>query len=254
MAKVISICSQKGGVAKTSVTIEIAALFKIRGYKVLVIDFDQQCSLTKNVEGSLAGNTIYSVFHADCTINEAIQHLECFDLIAGSESLSRAGSEFTDDDDITLLKEIVDIVKDDYDFIFVDNGPSRNQLLTMTYVAADYVVIPTECDESSMDGLVTAQNDISILKNSAHKDSHAKIIGYILTKYENTNMHNIAMEDLQALAKKNKDKPFVAKIRKSIKVSEAKTFHEPVVILNRGLPIADDFVNVANEIIKRVGN
>lgn len=251
MPTTISICSQKGGVSKSSTTIELAAVFKKKGKRVLVIDFDQQCSLTKDVGGDLSGNTIYNVLHADCEIKEAIQHLELFDLVAGSESLSRADREFIEDDDNFILSDIIEFLPD-YDYIFIDNAPSRNKLLTMTYIASDYIIIPTECDESSKDSLVTTQKDVYKLVNGRHHDSHAKILGYILAKYERTAMHQIALEDLHGLAESNPDRPFVAAIRKSIKVSEVKTFHTAVTEMYKRLPIADDYTFIADLILERL--
>ena len=77
--KVISICSQKGGVSKSTTTIEIGTEFKKRGYRVLVIDFDQQCSLSKNVAADFSKPSIYDVLHADASYEDAIQHLEFFE-------------------------------------------------------------------------------------------------------------------------------------------------------------------------------
>lgn len=249
---VISVCSQKGGVSKSSTTTELASIFNSIGRRVLVIDLDQQCSLTKNVAGNLSYPSIYDVINAKVSISEAIQHLEFFDLIAGSESLSRADREFVEDEDVFILSDIVKMLENDYDYIFIDNAPSRNRLLTMTYIASDYIIIPTECDESSKDSLVTTQNDIYKLVNGRHHDSHAKILGYILVKYENTTMHALALEDLKALAKSNHDKPFVMTVRKSIKVSEVKTYHSTVSRSYRGTPITEDYNAICSEIIKRL--
>ena len=90
--------------------------------------------------------SIYDVLHADASYEDAIQHLEFFDLIPASEKLSRADREFIGKDDGFILADFVDMIRNDYDFIFVDNAPSRNILLTMTYIASDYIIIPTECD------------------------------------------------------------------------------------------------------------
>lgn len=252
MARVIGICSQKGGVAKSTSTIEIASILKQMGNRVLVIDLDQQCSLTKDIGAVQNGITIYNALHGECPINDAIQHLEIFDCIAGSASLSRADREFIDDDDNFLLADLCDIIKDDYDYILIDNSPSRNKLLTMTYVVTDYVIIPTECDESSKDSLVTTQNDIYKLVNSRHHDSHALVIGYILTKYEKTIMHQVAIDDLKELAKKNPAKPFVLTVRKSIKASEVKTFHTSMAEMYRSLPVSMDYQLIVEEMIKTI--
>lgn len=254
MATVISVCSQKGGVSKTSTTIELATVLKLKGRRVLVVDYDQQCSLSKNVSADLKSGTIYDVLHADVPVKNAIQRLELFDIIPASESLSRADREFIEDDDVFLLVDILDIVKDDYDYIFVDNAPSRNKLLTMSYIASDYIVIPTECDESSLDGLVTTEKDVDKLVNGRHRDSHAKILGYILTKNENTLMHQLAYDTLCELANNNPDKPFVMKVRKSIKVSEVKTFHTAASKLYgpKSQQVVKDYYNIVNVILARL--
>lgn len=252
MANVISVCSQKGGVSKSSTTIELASEFKKRGYNVLVIDFDQQCSLSKNINGDLSAASIYDVLHGEVPINDAVQHLEFFDLVTASESLSRADREFIEDDDVFLLADLVGIVNDEYDYIFVDNAPSRNKLLTMTYVASDYVIIPTECDESSLDSLVTTQRDIYKLVNGRHKDSHAKILAYILTKNENTLMHKIAYDNLVSIAESSPDEPFIETVRKSIKMSEVKTFHSAVVKEYPSSSIARDFIRITDKILERL--
>lgn len=250
--KVISICSQKGGVSKSTTTIEIGTEFKKRGYSVLVIDFDQQCSLSKNVAADFSKPSIYDVLHADASYEDAIQHLDFFDLIPASEKLSRADREFIGQDDGFILADFVDMIRNDYDFIFVDNAPSRNILLTMTYIASDYIIIPTECDESSLDSLVTTQRDINIIRNGRHHDSHAKIIAYVLAKNENTIMHKVALDNLKEIAAENPDKPFVATIRKSIKASEIKTFHSAIVKDAPGSPLARDYINIADKIEEKI--
>lgn len=253
--KVISLTSQKGGIAKTSSTIEIANILKERGYRVLVIDFDQQCSLTKNVGANLKGKTIYHVLHGDCPIKDAIQKNDLFDIIPGSESLSRAEREFIHDDDNFILADLAELIKDDYDFLFIDNAPSRSKLLTMTYIAADYIIIPTVCDESSIDGVVVAQNDIKRLVEGRHHDSHAKVIGYILTNYESTTtMHAIAIENIKDIAKDNPNDPFIMMARKSIKMSEIKTLHTSMYKYQMGSPVARDYYAITDEILKRIGD
>lgn len=251
MARILCICSQKGGVAKTTSTIEVASILKMKGFKVLVIDLDQQCNLSKNVGADLTKDTIYNVFRAECEIKEAIQQLDLFDCIAGSESLSRADKEFIDTDDIFILSDICDIIKESYDYILIDNGPARNNLLTMSYIAADYIIIPTEADESSIDSLVTTEKDINMLVNGRHHDSHAVVIGYLLTRAEKTTvLHQLALENLKGIAKKNPIKPFVLTVRKSIKAGEVKTFHTSMAEMYSNEPVSMDYQIVTEEMIK----
>lgn len=250
----ISICTQKGGTGKSTSTVEVAAILKQRGYKVLVIDFDQQCSLSKNIKADLTKDTIYDVLHGTVPIADAIQQNDLFDIIPGSASLSKAEREFVDMDDIFLLSDLTKYITNNYDFLFIDNGPSRNILLTMTYIASDYIIIPTESDESSIDAVVTTQNDLKKFVEGRHHDSHAKIMGYILTKFENTTMHKIAHETLEDLAKENDFDPFVATVSKSIKMSEIKTYHTAISTTNEISKQAEEYNSIVDNILRKVGN
>lgn len=249
---VISICTQKGGVSKTSSTIEIATVLKNKGRRVLVIDLDQQCSLTKNIAADLSGNTIYDVLHANCSIEDAIQQNDLFDVIAGSPSLSRADREFVEDDDNFLLLDVMELVKDNYDYAFVDLGPNRSKLTTMTYIASDYIIPATLCDESSIDGVVVTQKDVQKLVEGRHHDSHAKILGYILAYNEKTTMHAIALENLQELVEEQGGYPFLKTVSKAIRISEVKTLHTAVCKIEKSSKTAREYYAIAEEIIKRV--
>lgn len=261
MAYVISFMSAKGGVAKTSSTIEIAAIFKKKGFRTLVIDLDENCSLSKNVgaEWSSAERTIYEVLHATENVYDCIQHLDIFDIIVGSKSLSRVPKEFVEDDDNFLLADLMEILKEDYDFIFIDNAPSRSKLLTMTYIAVDYVIAPTVCDESSTDMIIEVENDIYKLVNNRHHDSHAKIIGYVLTCYKsNTSMHSVALEKMQDLANEKEGdlKPFIMTVTEGIIMSEVKTFHTAVCLEKtdkKTEKIQNEYKAISDAILKRVG-
>ena len=194
MAKTISIASAKGGVGKSTCTVEIAnAIRNITHKKVLVIDLDENSTLSDNVGADVdAKNTIYEVLTGQCAITDAIQHIQLFDIIPGSKSLSKAHIEFTDREDVYLLSDIIEFIKDDYDYIFVDNAPSRSVLLTMTIIAADYIVIPTMADNGSMKMVKEMENDIAKLVKGRNHESHAIIIGYILNFYRQTNMFDMA--------------------------------------------------------------
>lgn len=258
MAKVLSFMSAKGGVSKSSSTVEIAAIFYKQGKKVLVIDLDENCSLSKNVGADLSTTqTIYEVLHGTENVYDCIQHNELFDIVVGSKSLSRVGKEFIEDDDNFLLADLIEIIKDDYDYIFIDNAPSRSKLLTMTYIAVDYVIVPTECDESSTDLVAETEEDIRKLVENRHHDSHAQVIGYVLTSYRNTTMHNIALEKLQEHANTKNTPPFILTVTEGIIMSEVKTYHTSVytekITSKTHKKIRDEYIAIANAILNRVG-
>jgi len=253
MAKVISVGTIKGGIGKTTTTIELATVLKNKGKRVLVIDLDENCSLCKNIGANIETNkTSYEVLHGDVNVYDAIQHLKFFDIIVASKSLSMVEKQFIDRDDVYLLADLCDILKDDYDFIFIDNAPSRSLLLTMTYIAADYIICPAECDDSSTDMIIETERDVEALVNGRNHDSHAKVIGYILNRFQKTNMHYVALEKLEIMASKKKKPPFVAFISQAINASEIKTYHTAISETSKSSKLGRQFYQIAEEILRRV--
>jgi chromosome partitioning protein len=122
----------------------------------------------------------------------------------------------------------------------------------MTYIASDYIIIPTMCDESSLDAVVTTEKDIEKLVYGRHHDSHAEVLGYILSFYERTIMHQLAIESLNRLAAKKEKEPFVMTVSKSIKLSEVKTMHTALCKSDKSCKPAWDYLQIVEEIIHRV--
>ena len=264
MRRVISIANQKGGIGKSSSVIEIASVLSIEyNKKVLVIDLDQQRNLSKyigaNIETDQKGHnlipSIYDVLTSDAFTTDSIQHLSHFDAISASEQLSKADRTFMDSDDMYLLADIIDGIKELYDYIIIDNGPSRNILLTMSYVASDEIIIPSECDEGSIDGIIAIYSDLKKLRESRNKLSHAIVKGLILTRYEKTSIHSIALEeDLAEIANRMEQdigyRPFVLPVRKSIKMSECKGFKQSLQEYDRYGNAAKDYRKIVKTLIK----
>lgn len=252
MANVIAIATQKGGVGKTTTTIELATNLKLLGKRVLVVDLDQQGDTTRSVDADESAVSIYEILNVEKEIFDAIQHLEYFDLICSSRKLTSVDRTFTDRDDIYLLDEALKDVQNDYDYILVDNNPDLGLLFTMSIVAADYVIIPTECDENSLNGIRETEAIINKLKSGRNKESHAEILGYVLTKRENTIIHTMAFEELSNIASEKDSNPFVTWITKGVVVSESKLLHEPVSYTKKGCTQAREYYGTAQEIIRKV--
>lgn len=251
MARTIVIANQKGGVGKTTTAIELAAALSDLKKKVLLIDLDQQANLSKYVGASLQHISIYDALHGKARIKEAIQHTNICDVIASSPELSKADREFVDADDVFLLADLIDFVKIDYDYIVLDNNPSRNVLLTMSYVAGQDVIIPTECDAGSIDGIAAINRDIVKLRDGRMSFSKARVMGLVLTKSERTIMHSVADEELQNLALQIGGNPFILSVRKSIVVSECKKVCQSLQQYARWSAPAMDYRKIAEEIIRR---
>ena len=146
----------------------------------------------------------------------------------------------------------MDILKSDYDYIFIDNAPSRSLLLTMTYIAADYIICTTVCDDSSTDMIIETENDVNALVNNRHHDSHAKVIGYILTWYKRTNMHGVALEKLNEIANEKEIPPFVLTVSEAVKASEVKTYHTAICSIAKSIKIGREYYGIAEEMLRRM--
>lgn len=250
--KTIAICNQKGGVGKTTTAIELAVCLHNKNKKVLLVDFDQQGNLSQYVDISKDKN-IYGVLHVDYPLEEAIQSKEFFDVIASSKQLTRADREFIGQDDVYLLSDVFEMISDRYDFVIIDNSPSRNILLNMAYVAADYVIVPTECDAGSISGILAIEEDIKSLRESRNAMSHATIAAIILTKYEKTIMHETAKEELEEIASTEiKGNPFVMIVRKSIRASEAKSMLKSMQEYDKYGNPATDYRKITDKLLKEV--
>ena len=222
MAIKIAVANQKGGVGKTTSVIELAACFKQMNYSVLVIDLDQQSNLTDYVGGTQSFKNIFNVLKGEVPIREAIQQTSEFDIIPATESLSKATKELGEAKDVLMLKQVLKEINEDYDFIFIDNSPARDVLLNMTYIAADFFIIPTEADEGSINGIRAIFKDLKQFRDIQWSD--AEVMGIILTKTERTGMHDYGRDQIKELLENEyHSNAFYAEIRKSIVASEAKT-------------------------------
>ena len=193
---------------------------------------------------------IRPLLKAEKSIEDAIQETEDFNFISASEKLSKADKEFSAPEDIYLLKELLSFIEDEYDYAIIDNSPSRNSLLNMSYIAADYMIIPTECDTGSINGIDAIYGDLK--KYRKLKWTDAKVIGLILTKMENTAMHTLALEQLNEKAEEMEEKPFVMSVRKGIKVSESKLAMQSLQHYDKYSNPAVDYRTITKEILERV--
>ena len=252
---VISIANQKGGVGKTTTTIELAKILCDEGKRVLVVDLDQQGNLSEySGIKEETNSSIYEVLNADKMIQDVIRKSEIgFSVVPSSAKLSKADRTFVDTDDVYLLDDALKMVEEDYDIVFLDNSPSRNILLTMSYVASDYIIVPTEGDSGSIKGINAVETDLKKLRGGRNSLSHAKILGLILTKKENTVIHDVAIETMKELAEKEiEGTPFVTYVRKSIIVSEIKAEQKSLQQYKKNSGVSRDYQQIAEQILERI--
>jgi len=244
--KTIMISNQKGGVGKTTTTLELLYLFG-QDYKVLGIDLDPQMNLTLYC-GAKGEKTAKDVLDGDALLEDAVVNVGNFDLLMGDPNLSKADKLYGDADDIFLLNDILEYA--DYDFVFIDSAPGRSTLLYMEYIASDYSIIPTECDEGAIEGIINTREDMKRFQKRGQ--SHVKILGTILTKTENTSLHQMAYQDLKDIHDKIGADPFKTVIRKSIVASETKTARMSINEYKKDNNVAKDYRMLYKEILDRI--
>ncbi|HEX2371011.1 MAG TPA: ParA family protein [Solirubrobacterales bacterium] len=218
-ATTIAFANQKGGVAKTTTTLNLAVAFKESGHRVLAVDLDPQGNLTmsQGVDPDKVDKSMFDVLVQRIPISEVIQSRE-IDLAVASIDL--AGAEIAMSTQIgreRALQKALEEVEGDYDFVCIDTPPSLGLLTINALTAADKVIVPVQCEYLSMRGLVQLQNTLQMIRENLNPD--VKLEGILPTMLDSRTVH--AKEAVEILEENFGDLVFKSRIRKAIKFAEA---------------------------------
>jgi chromosome partitioning protein len=225
--KIVSITNQKGGVGKTTTAQCLAIGLYLKGKKVLLVDSDPQCNLSYTFNVLNQPNNLYTLLKGNCNINDAIINTENVDIIAGNKDLNNADSEFTKEPYIsiglqTLLKQQLDLIKNNYDYIIIDTPPTLGVLTLNALVSSNYAIIPMQADVYSIQGLAGLNDKINLIKRGLNPNLYVK--GILLTKYnERTILNRDLKESIINATEQLNTKVFKNAIRESVAVREAQT-------------------------------
>lgn len=254
MVNVISVANQKGGVGKTTTTINLAASIADRGYRILIVDIDPQGNATSGlgIEKSEIDQDIYNVLIDEVPLKETIHHTSTkkLDIVPATINLSGAETELISMmARETRLKSAIDTVNDDYDFIFVDCPPSLGQLSINAFTASDSILIPVQSEYYAMEGLSQLLNTIRLVQKHFNKDLGVE--GVLLTMLDaRTNLGAEVVKEVQSYFNKKVYKTIIPRITK---LAEAPSYGQPITEYaprSRGAKVYDD---LAKEVLKAHG-
>ena len=226
MSKIIAIANQKGGVGKTTTSINVAAGLAYLNKKVLLIDLDPQGNATQGIGYSIGvdDKTIYDCLLDGVDVSECIKHLSgpTLDLLPSNVELSGAEIELSriENNKEKVLSNTLFSIRDNYDFIIIDCPPSLGLLNTNALTAADSVLIPIQCEFFALEGVTQLLQTIRIIQKVSNPD--LKIEGVLLTMYNATT--SLSSEVSQEVRKHFKEKAYKTYIPVNIKLAEAPSY------------------------------
>lgn len=253
--QILAFVNQKGGVAKTTSALNIGAALAIEGKKVLLIDLDPQGSLSKcagfrNIDDE---PTTYEVVKGDVDINQAIktkQGVASYDIVPTDIRFSGAEIELISvPGRDTLLKEALEGLKTEYDYILIDCSPSLNILTLMALTAANSVIIPVAAQYMPLDGMAQLLPTVELVKKRLNKG--LKVGGVIVTMYDSR--RSLDKEIIDAVKKKFPTETFKTVVRNNSKLAEAPTFGKDIYEYAPKSSGAEAYSAIAKEIIEREG-
>jgi chromosome partitioning protein len=246
-AKVIAFANQKGGVAKTTTTLNLAAAFGEEGHRVLCVDMDPQGNLTmsQGIDPDTLEQSMYDVLVHDLPMREVIRTRE---IDVACASIDLAGAEIAMSTKIgreRSLDRALRAVKPDYDFICVDTPPSLGLLTINALTAADKVIVPVQCEYLSMRGLIQLQNTLAMIQENLNPE--VVIAGILPTMVDTRTLH--AKEAIEILEENFGDRVFGARIRKTIRFAEAPVKGMSVLKYEPNGTAADAYRQLAKEVL-----
>ena len=250
MGKVISVANQKGGVGKTTTTVNLSTILVKKGKKVLLIDTDPQgnatsgLGLTKEVE-----NSVYDILVNETEFKETIQDTSVKNLKVCPSNISLAGAEVELVSMMSReqrLKTKLDIIKNDFDYILIDCPPSLGLITLNAFTASDSVLIPVQCEYFALEGLGQLLNTVNLVKK--HLNKNLEIEGALLTMYDaRTNLSNQVVKEVK---KYFEDKVYKTVIPRNVRLSEAPSYGMPITIYDPRSKGAKAYEKFAKELLK----
>lgn len=250
--RIIAIANQKGGVGKTTTTINLAAALAEKGKKILMIDLDPQGNASSGlgVDKDELSLTVYQLMIGTNSFNECVQKdvLENLDVLPANVNLAGVEIETLDMEDRNyILSKEIDKVKDNYDYILIDCPPSLNSLTINSMTTADSVLVPIQCEYYALEGLSQLIYTINLVKERLN--SRLEIDGVVFTMYDGRT--NLSLQVIENVRENLNQKIYNTIIPRSVRLAEAPSYGLPINIYDNKSTGAKAYRSLAEEIIER---
>ena len=250
MGKIIAVANQKGGVGKTTTSVNLSAAFAEMGKKVLLIDCDPQGNATSGlgIEKDGLELSIYDALINDTPMEEIIIQTQFgLDVVPSVMDLAGAEVELVNlEDKQYRLKKTVELVKEKYDYILIDCPPSLGHVTLNALTAADSVLLPLQCEFYALEGLSQLLSTVQLVQEQLNGD--LRIEGLVLTMYDSRT--NLAEQVVEEVKTHFPDMVYATKIPRNVRLSEAPSFGKPIFAYASSSKGAQAYMSLAEEVIE----
>ena len=251
MAKIIAIANQKGGVGKTTTAVNLSAAVAQAGKKVLMVDLDPQGNTTSGFGRTVnERSSVYDALMGRAQLKNCIQNTDIKKLKLIGADIRLAGAEVelvSVKDREFYLKKLLAVIRDDYDFIFIDCPPSLSLLTLNAMAAADTVLVPIQCEYYALEGVTALMNTVNRVKRTFNP--RLEIEGILLTMLDGRT--NLGLQVVDSVKKHFRKAVFVTVIPRNVRLGEAPSHGEPICIYDPRSTGALAYESLAKEVLSR---
>lgn len=255
MGRIIAIANQKGGVGKTTTSINLASALAEKGKKVLVIDTDPQGNTTSGfgIDKNEIDNTIYELMIGECSIDEVITRnvvkgIDGVDIIPSNVNLAAVEIELIDSDNKEfILREAISGIRDNYDFIIIDCPPSLSMLTVNAMTTANTVLVPIQCEYYALEGLSQLVHTVNLVKDRLNPELDME--GVVFTMFDSRT--NLSLQVVENVKEHIQENVYKTIIPRNIRLAEAPSYGLPINVYEPKSAGAEAYRLLANEVIDR---